>query len=216
MSNIWIAASDNNVDLVKQFLASGDFSANSKDPNGYTPIHAAVSYGNLDLLRYLISQGGDINVQDSDGDTPLHHAESVEVAKVLVEELNADYKLKNNDGLTPAKYQEEEQEFPELIEYLSSLEKLGPVSSMKTGSSMFDENLQLPNGEKVKMFLAKDSDEALNQDLIQRRQEIEQIMNQDITEEQKDEQLKNLILNVVSDNFQQLKEPEAPDSKRQK
>lgn len=120
--NIWVAAADNKLDVVKNFIESGKFSANSKDVNGYTPIHAAVSYGHLDLLDYLLSKGGDINIQDTEGDSPLHHAEDVQVAKYLVEKLSANPKLKNNDGQTPLEYIEEDGEFPELIQYLTSLQ----------------------------------------------------------------------------------------------
>ncbi|KAG7880599.1 hypothetical protein KL905_002573 [Ogataea polymorpha] len=216
MSNIWIAASDNKIDKVREYIESGSYTANSKDPNGYTPMHAAASYGNLDLLKYLVSQGGDINIQDSDGDTPLHHVETVEAAKFLIEELKADFKIKNKDGLTPAKYQEEEDEYPELIEYLSSLEKLGTLPAMKTGIGASQSNLELPNGERVKMYLSKDSDENLSDELIQRRKEIESIMNDDLTEEQKDEKLRSIILGVVSGNVHQLKESDGPESKRQR
>ncbi|KAG7899837.1 hypothetical protein KL935_003378 [Ogataea polymorpha] len=216
MSNIWIAASDNKIDKVREYIESGSYTANSKDPNGYTPMHAAASYGNLDLLKYLVSQGGDINIQDSDGDTPLHHVETVEAAKFLIEELKADFKIKNEDGLTPAKYQEEEDEYPELIEYLSSLEKLGTLPAMKTGIGASQSNLELPNGERVKMYLSKDSDENLSDELIQRRKEIESIMNDDLTEEQKDEKLRSIILGVVSGNVHQLKESDGPESKRQR
>ncbi|KAG7820249.1 hypothetical protein KL928_001686 [Ogataea angusta] len=216
MSNIWIAASDNKIDKVREYIESGSYTANSKDPNGYTPMHAAASYGNLDLLRYLVSQGGDINIQDSDGDTPLHHVETLKAARFLIEELKADIKIKNKDGLTPAKYQEEEDEYPELIEYLSSLEKLGTLPAMKTGIEAPLNNLELPSGEKVKMYLSKDHDEDMSEDLIQRRKQIENIMNEDLSEEQKDEKLRSIILGVVSDNVHQLKEPDAPESKRQR
>ncbi|KAG7706311.1 hypothetical protein KL914_003206 [Ogataea haglerorum] len=216
MSNIWIAASDNKLDKVREYIESGSYTANSKDPNGYTPMHAAASYGNLDLLKYLVSQGGDINIQDYDGDTPLHHVETLEAAKFLVEELKADFQIKNKDGLTPAKYQEEEDEYPQLIEYLSSLEKLGTLPAMKTGIEVSHNSPELPSGERVKMYLSKDYEENLSDELIQRRKQIESIMNDDLSEEQKEEKLRSIILGVVSDNVHQLKESDAPESKRQR
>lgn len=42
--NIWIAASDGKLDLVKAFVASG-VAVNAQDENGYSPIHAASSWG---------------------------------------------------------------------------------------------------------------------------------------------------------------------------
>ena len=94
VSNIWIAAADNQRQIVEHYITSGEFTPNSKDPNGYTPIHAAASYGHINLLQYLIDNGGDINIQDNEGDTPLHHVEDVKSAKYLIENLHADYKVK--------------------------------------------------------------------------------------------------------------------------
>lgn len=41
-----------------------------------------------------------MNVEDHDGDTPLFAAETVEVAKVLVEELGANVDHTNSSGMT--------------------------------------------------------------------------------------------------------------------
>ncbi len=39
--------------------------------------HAAAAYGHIELMRYLLDDaGGDVNIVDNDGDTPLHHNES--------------------------------------------------------------------------------------------------------------------------------------------
>jgi hypothetical protein len=43
--------------------------------------------------------GGDINLPDSDGDTPLYTVESIEVARWMVEH-GADPRWKNDEGLT--------------------------------------------------------------------------------------------------------------------
>ncbi|KAK6531376.1 hypothetical protein TWF281_008183 [Arthrobotrys megalospora] len=122
MSNIWIAASDGNTAQVLSYLSTDPSLVNAKDENGYTPIHAAASYGHLGLLRTLIKDhGGDVNLRDDDGDTPLFTAETVEVAQCLVEELGADWSLKNENGLTAAEAIEEDDSYPLVAEYLSSL-----------------------------------------------------------------------------------------------
>lgn len=115
--NIWIAAADNNIQRVEEFLSSGSFTANSKDQNGYTPVHAAAEYGHLDLVRLLIEKGGNINIQDNDGDTPLHACEQPGVAEFLVK-LGANLNAANKEGQTPLQKAEEDAEFPELITYL--------------------------------------------------------------------------------------------------
>ncbi|KNC83325.1 hypothetical protein SARC_04421 [Sphaeroforma arctica JP610] len=101
-SNLWVAASDNNIGRVKELIedASSDLSPNSKDGNGYTPMHAAAGWGHKELLEYLISKGGDANVTDNDGDSPLHSTEDVIIAQILVD-AGADLAIKNDEGLTP-------------------------------------------------------------------------------------------------------------------
>jgi hypothetical protein len=73
---------------------------NSADDYGYTAMHAASSYGHLDVLNYLLSVGGDVNLGDMDGDTPLHACESVECAARLLE-AHANIDAPNHSGRTP-------------------------------------------------------------------------------------------------------------------
>ncbi|KAJ6259110.1 hypothetical protein Dda_6007 [Drechslerella dactyloides] len=122
MSNIWIAASDGQTSQVLAYLATDPTLVNARDENGYTPIHAAASYGHLDLLRTLVNEhGGNANIRDGDGDTPLFTAESVEVARCLVEELGADWTLTNESGLTATESIEEDDQYPLVVAYLRSL-----------------------------------------------------------------------------------------------
>ncbi|KAK6544398.1 hypothetical protein TWF694_001094 [Orbilia ellipsospora] len=120
--NIWIAASDGNTAQVLSYLSTNPALVNSKDPNGYTPIHAAASYGHLDLLRTLVNEhGGDINIRDDDGDTPLFTAETVEVAKCIVEELGGDWTCSNDEGVTAVEAIEADDTYPLVAAYLRSL-----------------------------------------------------------------------------------------------
>ncbi|KAJ1663820.1 hypothetical protein IW140_004588 [Coemansia sp. RSA 1813] len=99
-SNIWVAASDGNLARVKEIVESDKQQVNAKDENGYTPLHAASSWKHTDLLKYLIANGGDVNIVDADGDTPLHICEDVECAQILLDN-GADPKIENHEGLTP-------------------------------------------------------------------------------------------------------------------
>lgn len=65
--------------------------------------HAAASYHHFELLTYLISVGGDINIPDSEGDTPLFTVEGLEAAKWLVEH-GSDPNLQNEEGQTVSSY----------------------------------------------------------------------------------------------------------------
>jgi hypothetical protein len=51
-------------------------------------------------VTYLISKGGNINITDEDGDTPLYTVESIECARFLIEDCGADPKWKNGEGIT--------------------------------------------------------------------------------------------------------------------
>ena len=84
---------------MKHLIETEGLSANAKDENGFTPMHAAASYAQLDMLTYLISKQGDVNIQDSDGDAPLHHCDTAAAARFLLSN-SADAKLKNAEGNT--------------------------------------------------------------------------------------------------------------------
>ncbi|KAF3989479.1 hypothetical protein FT663_03597 [Candidozyma haemuli var. vulneris] len=206
VSNIWVATADNDQALVKKYIESGEFSANSKDPNGYTPIHAAASYGHIELLRYLLEQGGDINIQDEEGDTPLHHVEDLTVATTIVEEFKADFKIKNAEGQTPAQFIEEEDEFPELAKYLRSLTHDEPSSSLL-------DNLPAPgeaNGHQIRYTMEEDQGNGEIDE--ERRKKLEEIVNS----ENPEEALRELVTSAVRDGLAQYKENEEPGTKRRR
>lgn len=200
VSNIWVAAADNEIEVVENHINSGNFSANSKDPNGYTPIHAAASYGHLDLLKLLISKGGDINIQDNEGDTPLHHVEELSVAKFLVEELKADNKLKNGEGQTAADFVEEEGEFPELAQYLRSLDHESSTSVL--------ENLPSPgivDGHQIRYTMEPDQGEMDDE----RRKQLEAIVNS----ENPEAALREMVTAAVKEGLANYR-GEEPSAKR--
>ncbi|KAJ2719300.1 hypothetical protein GGI07_005294 [Coemansia sp. Benny D115] len=127
MSNIWTAASEGDIERVRELLLADKTLANSKDQNGYTPMHAAASWKHIELLKYLIESGGDVNICDSDGDTPLHICEDKECALLLLEN-GADASAKNHEGLSPV-HTTLENEATEVTELLC--ERLGiPVPTI--------------------------------------------------------------------------------------
>lgn len=49
-------------------LSTTGTSPNAADENTYTPMHAAASWGHVEVLRYLQQKGGNINLTDEDGE----------------------------------------------------------------------------------------------------------------------------------------------------
>ncbi|RDA87439.1 hypothetical protein CP532_2814 [Ophiocordyceps camponoti-leonardi (nom. inval.)] len=93
--------------------------ASLQDHFGYSLVHAAASYNRLDLLRALVHEFNvDVNLKDQDNETALFVVETIEAAKLLVEDLGADVRHRGSDGLTAAEYIEAEGEFPAVAAYL--------------------------------------------------------------------------------------------------
>lgn len=130
--NIWVAAGEGDLDRVRHLIeVEGELSnlafafidlplkrlsnrltglsPTVPDRFTYTPLHAAASYGHIELFRFLINHPScppnAINeTTDSDGETPLFVVEEVGVARVLIEEFGADAKRENNAGDTVSIY----------------------------------------------------------------------------------------------------------------
>ncbi|KZT07626.1 ankyrin [Laetiporus sulphureus 93-53] len=106
--NVWVAAGDGDLERVRELIEN----------QCKVMVHAAASYGHLHVLEYLISKGGDVNITDNDGDTPLYVVEDVETARYLVEH-GAIVDRRNSEGLSPAEYLAEDYE--EVAAYLESV-----------------------------------------------------------------------------------------------
>ncbi|CAI5758095.1 unnamed protein product [Candida verbasci] len=223
VSNIWIAAADNNRSLVEEYINSGNFTPNSKDPNGYTPMHAASSYGHIELLKYLILKGGNINIQDNEGDSPLHYVEDLKVAKYLVNDLNADYRIKNNDGLNAQQYIEENDEFLDISYYLKTLSHEN-IDVKEGQNNDLLSSLPRPgklDGHEIKYSLENENDlqgdeQLTKEELEERRKKIESILSSDDPEQG----LRELVQNAVHEGITKYKEDQVDtdqkSSKRRK
>ena len=105
----WVAAGDGDIALLQTALTSLNLPPNAADPNGFTFVHAAASYSQQHVLRWLLGQSGvDVNAGDIDGDTPLHHCDDSASARILVEEGSADPFRRNAAGKTAREAKEEE------------------------------------------------------------------------------------------------------------
>jgi ankyrin repeat protein len=89
---------------VKALLKSHAEWLNSPDQNQKTPLHLALESGHIDMARYLIEQGADINLKDKDKATPLYNAAylgNLEILDLLLKKGASSINEGNFRGQTP-------------------------------------------------------------------------------------------------------------------
>ena len=126
--NIWVAASDGDLSRVKQFLQEG-VDINAQDENGYSALHAAVSYDHLELVKFLLANGAAISLADQDGDQAIHLCESAAMFDLLVE-AGADPLVVNLSGESLHQKLLEDHNDDLLTHFLNYMVKKGLGSDM--------------------------------------------------------------------------------------
>ena len=133
--NIFVLAADGNTAELLPLLQADHSLASSHDSHGYSLLHAAASYGHESLVRQLVNDFHvDVNLKDEDGESPLFQVESVAIARVLVEDLQADARMVNDEAMTAADKIGAEGDWPLVAAYLRDVETATP-SAVATGSS---------------------------------------------------------------------------------
>ncbi|KAG6906703.1 hypothetical protein DXG01_012527 [Tephrocybe rancida] len=159
LKNIWVAAADGDLARVQNASSHTPYALvtsiisspsaqhpNAPDEHTYTPMHAAASYGQIDILTYLLSRGGDVNITDGDGDTPLYTAETLETARFLVEH-GARIDHRNHEGISPITHLSED--FPALSTYLQSLLPSSPTTTSTTSPEPPSQHAQNAHAEAL-------------------------------------------------------------------
>ena len=100
-TGIFKVAHDGDLELVKQFAASGGVM--QFDEVMSTPLHHAADGGQSEVAAYLIENGADVNIANNDGFTPLHscalHGDS-STAALLIKHGSVVY-VRDNNQMTP-------------------------------------------------------------------------------------------------------------------
>jgi ankyrin repeat protein/beta-lactamase regulating signal transducer with metallopeptidase domain len=104
ISAIHLAASAGDLDEVKRLVEEGvDANTRAKGSGGWTPLFAAVFGDHIDVARFLITKGADVNAKDMAGLTPLHNSceqGKRNMAELLIAE-GADVNARDLAGRTP-------------------------------------------------------------------------------------------------------------------
>ncbi len=86
---------------IAEYLLKNGADINAKDKTGFTPLHAAVSSQNTEMVEFLISNGASVIEKDVYGNTPLHRVspQNKETIKLLLT-AGADCHNENNYGVS--------------------------------------------------------------------------------------------------------------------
>ncbi|THV03222.1 hypothetical protein K435DRAFT_775109 [Dendrothele bispora CBS 962.96] len=155
-------------------------------------MHAAASYGRLEVLDYLISKGGDVNIADSDGDTPLYTVETVETARYLVEK-GAIVDRVNEEGISPITHLSED--FPQVVAFLQTHSSFPPSSTSRTATSTtLPDDSSVPSMGQQSQFAQNAATEQLTSSLLS---QVQVLVDQGMDPEQAEEELRRLVGQAV-------------------
>lgn len=88
--------------LIKNLVDRGSDINNKEKEYGETVLHYALKWYDNELVKILVDQGADVNIQDEDGETALHYAvrfKDGETVKFLIDH-GAHIHIQNKDGNT--------------------------------------------------------------------------------------------------------------------
>lgn len=208
-NSVFTLAADN-PSRVLQLLQADSSIASAQDEHGYSLVHAAASYGHLELLRTLVNTYHvDVDLKDEDGETPLFGVETVEVAKVLIEELHADIKVIGSEGKNARERITDDNDFPEVAVYLRVKELEGQTNGGTTDVAITNGTQPpppLPEGMSVDFGTMAPEDAGAVVDPEFRRRIEELAAREDFEGEEGQEALRNLVTEALRGEVGQERE----------
>ncbi|KAK4465197.1 ankyrin repeat domain-containing protein 53 [Cladorrhinum samala] len=195
--NPFILAADNPQALL-ELLKEDPSLASGQDEHGYSLVHAAASYNHLDLLRALIRDYKvPVDIKDEDGDTALFVVETVQAAKVLVEEFGLDHTIRDTEGLTAREALVRDGEWPKVIEYLSNLPGEEPNGASTNGTAADSGLPPAPEGLNVTVGQIDEAEVGEQPDPEIRRRIEELAARPDFQTEEGQAALRELVREIV-------------------
>ncbi|CAF0906949.1 unnamed protein product [Adineta steineri] len=82
------AVDDGLLDIVKLLVEKGQIPLNTLDQSGWSPLHLAAGHNYVEIINYLLSKGADVNIKDSNGNTPLAWAKEMSATEAINELQN--------------------------------------------------------------------------------------------------------------------------------
>ncbi|KAI0145624.1 ankyrin repeat-containing protein [Xylariaceae sp. FL1272] len=160
--------------------------ASQQDDHGYSLLHAAASYNHLDLLRALVQKYGvDVNLRDEDDETALFVVETLDAAKVLVEDLDADVMIKGTDSYTARQKIFEDGDYPDVADYLHQKE-VGRAQQLRNGARDASSHLEshdapppLPDGLNISVSTITPAEADENEPDPEFKRRIEELAERD-------------------------------------
>ena len=101
LSTLQVLAADGELETLQTMLPPSSSTTdlvNALDDNGLSPLASAASYGQAAVVAFLLSVGARCDVQDEDGDTPLHTCANAECALLLLGREDCNPNQLNNEG----------------------------------------------------------------------------------------------------------------------
>jgi 8-oxo-dGTP pyrophosphatase MutT (NUDIX family) len=168
---------------------------NIKDENGLTRLHKSAIEGNNKLAKYLLDKGADLDLQDNEGWTALHHAiykdpnpnvDTTGQFKVFVNLIlkGANVNIQNKDGYTPLMFASMKKN----SKVVKSLLKAGADDSLK---NMEEKTVYDLSDKSIKKILTTKKEQK-EEDKKEEDKKLEDKKEEDKKEEDKKEEDKKL------------------------
>lgn len=198
-SNAYVLAADNPA-AVLSLLRQNPSIASDQDAHGYSLLHAAASYGHIDLLRALVNEYHvDVNLLDEDGETCLFVTEQVDIAKCLVEELGVDYNKQNDEGLT-ARETIEMDGVPEVAAYLRQVTGATSASPLGQSTDVLNPAPPLPPNLQVNLGTVSEQEANAGTEEVDpefKRRIDELAAREDFQSEEAQNELRKLVMDAI-------------------